>query len=132
MEIWVGFSDVITVQEAEALLGSLRATGVFLAYEEKQGTYAKGYFAPDEPGAMSSVDELAAQALDGMLGSADEGTPFEPGDPEVRAGEPPIVGIRVEGSGNEVAEIVTADPCRVYSLALGTADGPELTTAVEP
>lgn len=132
VEVWVGFSDVVTVQEANDALGDLEPTGVFLAYEEQQGTYAKGYFAPDEPASMSTVEELAAQALDRMLGSAGERTPFEPVDPGVRAGEAPIVGLRVEGSGNEVAEIVNADPCRVYSLAPGSADGPELTTAVEP
>lgn len=132
VEVWVGFSDVVTAQEAEASLGSLEATGVFLAYEEQQGTYAKGYFAPDRSEAGSSVVELAAQALGRMLGSAGEGTPFEPVDPEVRAGEAPVVGLRVEGSGNGVAEMLRADPCRVYSLAPGTADGPELTTAVEP
>ena len=132
VEVWVGFSDVVTVQEAEIAMGSLEPTGVFLAYEEQQGTYAKGYFAPNEPGVTSTVEELAAQALDRMRGPAGEGTPFEPVDPEVRAGEAPIVGVRVEGSGNEVAEMVNADPCRVYSLAPGSADGPELTTAVEP
>lgn len=130
--MWIGFSDVVTADEADASLGSLDATGVFLAYEEQQGTYAKGYFAPDRPDVMSTVAVLATQALDRMLGSAGEGTPFEPVDPGVRAGRAPVVGVRVDGSGNEVAEMVNADPCRVYSLAPGSADGPELTTAVEP
>jgi hypothetical protein len=132
VEVWVGFSDVVTVQEANDALGDLEPTGVFLAYEEQQGTYAKGYFAPEERGVGLTVEELASRALDRMLASAGEGTPFEPVDPAVRAGQPPIVGVRVEGPGDELAELLSSDACQLYSLALGSTDGPELTTAVEP
>jgi hypothetical protein len=135
VEVWVGFSNVVTAQEAADWLGSLEVTGLFLAYEEQQGTYAKVYVGPDRPEATSSVEELAAQAVSGMRSrSRDEATAtaLEPVDSEVRAGEAPVVGIRVKGSGTEIAGTISAAPCGVYSLAPGDAQGPELTTAVEP
>jgi hypothetical protein len=131
VEVWIGFSDVLTVEEASAALPGLDATGVFLAYEDRQGTYVKSYYAPDAPPEQRALTELANLAFDSTSRGWDNYL-FAPVDPAVRAGAIPVVGVRLIGSNSQIAEAITANECLVYSLAPGAHAGPDLTPAVEP
>jgi hypothetical protein len=131
VEVWIGFSDVLSVEEASAALPGLDATGVFLAYEDRQGTYVKSYYAPEAPREQRALAELAQLAFDSSSRGWDNAL-LSPADPAVRSGAVPVVGVRVIGSNREIAGAITADECLIYSLAPGAHAGPDLTTAVEP
>jgi hypothetical protein len=135
--VWLGFSHIVTVDEVGGLPGDLTASGVQLVFEQQQGTYAKAQVGFDP---VSVTDPALRQAAVDLLASS-VGPPaaalpgiapnvFDPVDPDVLAGAPPIAGLRVRG---DIAAVIAADECLVFSLAPGDAPtGPEISPAIEP
>jgi hypothetical protein len=134
--VWLGFSRTLSVTDARDELGGLTAHGVLLAYEQKQGTYAKVQqrfpaAAIDDP----AFEETAAQVLAMAVSPANApriGSPdaFDPVDESVQAGQPPIAGLLVSG---DIAQVFASDECLVHSMATKEAPtGPQVSPAIEP
>ena len=134
--VWLGFSRALSISEARAELGTLTAQGALLAFEQKQGTYAKVHerfpaVAIDDP----AFEQAAAQVLAMGLSPANApriGPPdaFDPVDESVQAGQPPIAGLLVSG---DIAQVFASDECLVHSMATAEASmGPQVSPAIEP
>ncbi len=135
--VWIGFNRVLSIAEVEALPGQLIASGLQLVFEQQQGTYVKAQqrFEPVPIG-----DPQVRQQAASILGSAAAPPPVSlpgidpnalaPSDPAVQRGAAPVAGVRVSG---DIAALLAADGCLVYSLASGDSPtGPDVSTAIEP
>ena len=135
--VWVGFNRVLSIAEIEALPGGLLVSGVQLVFQQQQGTYVKAQQQFDPvPVGDPTVGEQAISILGSATASPSVSLPgiapnaFDPKDPGVQRGEAPIAGLRVSG---DIAAVIAAEGCLVYSLASGdAATGPEVSTAIEP
>jgi hypothetical protein len=135
--VWIGFNRVLSIAEVEALPGQLIASGLQLVFEQQQGTYVKAQqrFEP-VPIGDPQVREQAASILGSATASPSVSLPgiapnaFAPSDPAVQRGDAPVAGVRVSG---DIAALLAADGCLVYSLASGDSPmGPDVSTAIEP
>lgn len=110
-EMWVTFGDVRPPEAVEELVGDVDVTGVFLAFEEQQGTVSKIVDRSHGP-----LTEQAEAALERRL-AASRGEAFEPVDPSVAAGEPPVAGVLLRGDASDLARFVASNRCHVYGVA---------------
>ena len=134
--VWLSFNEALTVEQAGEYLRPLTAHAVMIVYEQRQGTYLKGLdqvpdVAVDDPAFGEAARTLTAQNL-GIpnrlpVGGADA---FEPVDPSVAAGEPPIVGVLVTG---DVERVLHERECLVFGL-MQDLDGmlPPIAPSIEP
>jgi hypothetical protein len=135
-DVWVGFSRVLSVAQVAKLPGSLIARGVLLVYEQRQGTYAKvQQYLPDVSVSDPSFGRQASDVLGRSAAVPNQlpgGAPdvFQPAEPDVAAGRPPIAGLKVTG---DVAKLLHDDPCLIHSMSPGRSQQPAaIPPAIEP
>ncbi len=134
-EVWVGLAEVTSAGEVTRLVSGFGVSGIFLAYEQEQGTLAKVIDAPPEgtiePDEIEAFAEHVLRRTIGGVGGEGAG-PFAPADAEVVAGAPPIVGVRLQGEADGLATFIAEESCSVHSLAPADATAPVLAATVEP
>lgn len=120
VEIWMSFAKVLTAEEAAASVDDSPVGGVLLAYEVEEGPSVKMTYAPvdAEP---TDVATMARAALERGHATRQAGLPT---DPAVASGTPPVVGLRLQESGQKLSEFVSASRCLVYSVESGRTTGP--------
>jgi len=130
--MWITFSRVLAVQEAQLLAADFRLSGVRLAYRLNGGTVYKASHTPS-PGDFAAT-ELAVVASRALSISLDAVSRFgeAPADERVAAGEPPISGLRIVGTPAKMADLAIAQECLIFSVGKGASTNPVLSPAVDP